>query len=92
MQSFLRNILEGLDYIHSRGVIHSDMKLQNALVHKEDDADDDDYPIVKLCDFGLAHVISGDYGNKAVMADVCGTSGYIAPEIRSVIISPYNSH
>ena len=90
LQAFVRDMFEGLEYIHSRGVIHSDMKLQNALVHKEEDADDDEYPIVKLCDFGLAHLMSKEYRGKAMMADICGTTGYIAPEIKQVSASISN--
>lgn len=36
---------------------------------------------MKLCDFGLSHLMD-DYG-KSLMVDRCGTSGYIAPEIKS---------
>jgi serine/threonine protein kinase len=32
LQSFAFDILQGLSYLHTSGVIHSDMKLQNALV------------------------------------------------------------
>jgi serine/threonine protein kinase len=34
LQSYALDILNGLDKIHSQGVIHSDMKLQNALVQR----------------------------------------------------------
>jgi serine/threonine protein kinase len=82
LQSFACDILQGLDYIHTCGVIHSDMKLQNALVQKPDEAETGEYPIVKLCDFGLSHIMSPEYGNtKALMTDRCGTGGYIAPEV-----------
>jgi serine/threonine protein kinase len=40
-------------------------------------------PIVKLCDFGLSHVMSAEYNGKALMVEKCGTGGYIAPEIGS---------
>lgn len=40
-------------------------------------------PTVKLCDFGLSHIMSPEYGEgKALMTERCGTQGYIAPEIQ----------
>lgn len=55
------DILQGLSYIHSNGIIHSDLKLQNALLQRpnEDEASAGEYPMVKLCDFGLSHLMSG---------------------------------
>jgi serine/threonine protein kinase len=39
----------------------------------------DEYRNVKLCDFGLSHVI--DNGTKKAFLEVmCGTHGYTAPE------------
>lgn len=40
-------ILQGLYYLHSKGIAHLDMKSENLLV------DPHDYTI-KICDFGLA--------------------------------------
>jgi serine/threonine protein kinase len=39
--------------------------------------------MVKLCDFGLSHVMKPDLNGKAMMLERCGTGGYIAPEIGS---------
>ena len=47
------------------------------LAHQEDD---DEYPIIKICDFGLAHKIDPKLGNKAHKTSTIGTWGYIAPE------------
>ncbi len=59
------------------------MKIQNALLQRpdEDDSQAGDYPVVKICDFGLSHVLQSD--GKALMVEKCGTGGYIAPEIGS---------
>ena len=40
-------------------------------------------PIVKICDFGLSHVMKQEFNGKALMVEKCGTGGYIAPEIGS---------
>ena len=68
------------------------MKLQNVLLHRPEDeeAQAGEYPIVKLCDFGLSHLITGEFDGKAMMTERCGTSGYIAPEIgaKNTLIGP----
>ena len=67
----LAEILEALSYAHSQGIIHRDIKPQNALV--------DDRGRVKLTDFGVAYR-AGDTRLTQIGYAV-GTPGYIAPEI-----------
>ncbi len=61
------------------------MKIQNALLQRpeKDEAEAGEFPIVKVCDFGLSHIMSAEYGGKALMTERCGTGGYIAPEVGS---------
>ena len=37
LQSYCMDILTGLDHVHSQGIIHSDMKIQNVLLHRPDE-------------------------------------------------------
>src|SRR5215218_1350789 len=67
----LAQMLEALSYAHSKGVIHRDIKPQNALV--------DDRGRVRLTDFGVAYR-AGDTRLTQIGYAV-GTPGYIAPEI-----------
>jgi serine/threonine protein kinase len=68
------------------------MKIQNALLQRpeEDEKQAGEFPIVKLCDFGLSHVIKPEYNGKALMVEKCGTGGYIAPEIgaKNTLVGP----
>lgn len=67
----IAQILEALSYAHRQGVIHRDIKPQNALV--------DEYGVLKLTDFGVAYR-PGDTRLTQVGFAV-GTPGYIAPEL-----------
>lgn len=67
----LAQILEALVYAHGQGVIHRDIKPQNALV--------DERGVVKITDFGVAYR-PGDTRLTQVGFAV-GTPGYIAPEL-----------
>ncbi|XP_054271018.1 serine/threonine-protein kinase polo [Macrosteles quadrilineatus] len=67
---FMKQILEGVLYLHNRGIIHRDLKLGNLFIN--DDVE------VKIGDFGLAAKIEYSGQRKKTL---CGTPNYIAPEI-----------
>lgn len=64
-------MLLGLHYLESMGLIHRDIKLENILLAKSNDIKS-----LKIIDFGLAI-----YENACIKLSVCGTPGYIAPEV-----------
>lgn len=73
-QFFLYQILRGLKYIHSKNVIHRDLKPRNLLVNSNCD--------LKICDFGLARVdFPNLQGKTAAMTDYVATRWYRAPEV-----------
>lgn len=68
-RTIMKQLFESVDYIHSKGIVHRDLKPENILL-------DDNYNI-KVTDFGFARVVQP--GEK--MNDLCGTPGYLAPEL-----------
>ena len=83
LQAYTLDTLEGLQYIHSQGIIHADLKLQNLLLDRPsaEEKAQGELPRVKICDFGLAHLREPEKQGKSTMVTRCGTQGYIAPEV-----------
>jgi protein-serine/threonine kinase len=70
--------------MHTNGFIHADIKIPNVVLHRFPEEDGQmEAPILKICDFGLVQIMDPQLGNKALMKTMCGTKGYIAPEIGS---------
>ena len=70
-REIFRQVVYGLGHIHSRSVLHRDIKLDNILL----DIDEG----VKICDFGVSKIVSKD----DIIKEQCGTPAYIAPEVIS---------
>lgn len=67
---YMKQILNGVHYLHNNKIIHRDLKLGNLFLN-------DDLH-VKIGDFGLAARIEFEGETKKTL---CGTPNYIAPEI-----------
>jgi len=70
--SIMQQLFSALEYLHSKGIVHRDLKLENLLLVKENDPN----LTLKLADFGLSKLYQG----KALQT-ACGTPFYVAPDI-----------
>uniref|UniRef100_UPI00398E40F0 death-associated protein kinase 1 isoform X3 n=1 Tax=Pristiophorus japonicus TaxID=55135 RepID=UPI00398E40F0 len=70
---FLKQILNGVHYLHSKCIAHFDLKPENIMLLDKKSPK----PRIKLIDFGLAHEIN--FGNE--FKNIFGTPEFVAPEI-----------
>ncbi|MBL8679058.1 MAG: protein kinase [Myxococcales bacterium] len=73
----VRQLSDGLDALHSAGIVHQDLKPQNVMVIDENKS----RPVVKIVDFGLARLVGADpIEAPSGMRRISGTPLYMAPE------------
>ena len=66
---FFYQLINGVDYIHKKGVAHRDLKPENLLLTVD--------KTLKIIDFGLSH----EYDENSLLKTKCGSPSYAAPEI-----------
>ncbi|KAM0681373.1 hypothetical protein GINT2_000575 [Glugoides intestinalis] len=64
---YIKQIVNGVAYIHSKKIIHNDIKPENIFVDKNDN--------IKIGDFG------GSIFSSTDIKSIAGTHGYMAPEV-----------
>ncbi|KAK6141358.1 hypothetical protein DH2020_024908 [Rehmannia glutinosa] len=71
------DLARGLSYLHSKKIVHRDVKTENMLLHSD--------RTLKIADFGVARI---EAQNPRDMTGNTGTLGYMAPEVLDG--KPYN--
>lgn len=77
-RTYFCQLISAVEFLHTNGVAHRDLKLENVLLDASDTC--------KVCDFGLAHVYDtvspdGSIDTSARLREVCGSKSYCAPEV-----------
>ncbi|XP_022905274.1 serine/threonine-protein kinase grp-like [Onthophagus taurus] len=78
-QKYMKQILDGVQYLHTKGVAHRDIKPENILLDEEG--------VIKISDFGMATIFRLR-GKERLLDKKCGTLPYVAPEVME---SPYKA-
>ncbi|KAJ8627242.1 hypothetical protein MRB53_020549 [Persea americana] len=71
-RKYFQQLINAVDYCHSRGVFHRDLKPENLLL--------DTSGVLKVSDFGLSALPEQVRGN-GMLYTTCGTPNYVAPEV-----------
>jgi 5'-AMP-activated protein kinase catalytic alpha subunit len=69
---YFQQLIDGVDYCHSKGVYHRDLKPENLLL--------DSLGNMKISDFGLSALPEQ---GVSMLQTTCGTPNYVAPEVLS---------
>ena len=77
-KNIFRQLIETIKYIHSKNIVHRDIKPDNILLNLNNN--------IKLCDFGVSKEIK----KGILISDSCGTPAFIAPEI--LLSKPYDPY
>ena len=68
---FFYQIINGVEYIFSKGIAHRDLKPENLLLNKNN--------VIKIIDFGLSNFYDGEHN----LVTPCGSPCYASPEMVS---------
>ncbi|XP_033097678.1 serine/threonine-protein kinase 17A-like [Anneissia japonica] len=75
VRRLVRQILEGVQFLHDQNIVHLDLKPQNILLTEHISARTSSN--IKLIDYGIARFINGE----TELRDIVGTLDYVAPEV-----------
>ncbi|KAL7124696.1 hypothetical protein ABFS83_14G065800 [Erythranthe nasuta] len=71
-RKYFQQLINAVDFCHSRGVYHRDLKPENILLDENEN--------LKVSDFGLS-ALSETRRSDGLLHTTCGTPAYVAPEV-----------
>jgi serine/threonine protein kinase len=71
-RKYFQQLIDAVDYCHSRGVYHRDLKPENLLLDAAGN--------LKISDFGLS-ALPQQFRSDGLLHTTCGTPNYVAPEV-----------
>ncbi|KAL8253129.1 hypothetical protein R6Q59_036823 [Mikania micrantha] len=71
-RKYFQQLINAVDFCHSRGVYHRDLKPENLLLDENDN--------LKVSDFGLSALAESKH-QDGLLHTTCGTPAYVAPEV-----------
>lgn len=71
-RKYFQQLINAVDFCHSRGVYHRDLKPENLLLDSKGN--------LKISDFGLS-ALSQQVKEDGLLHTTCGTPNYVAPEV-----------
>ncbi|TSP79483.1 Hormonally up-regulated neu tumor-associated kinase [Bagarius yarrelli] len=73
VRRYTRQILSAVDHLHTYGIVHRDLKIENFLL--------DEHNNIKIVDFGLSNTLKLDSLSPDLLNTQCGSPAYAAPEL-----------
>uniref|UniRef100_A0A5B7A2G5 non-specific serine/threonine protein kinase n=2 Tax=Davidia involucrata TaxID=16924 RepID=A0A5B7A2G5_DAVIN len=71
-RKYFQQLINAVDFCHSRGVYHRDLKPENLLLDENEN--------LKVSDFGLSALTESKH-QDGLLHTTCGTPAYVAPEV-----------
>jgi calcium/calmodulin-dependent protein kinase I len=72
----VRQMIQGVEYLHEKGIAHRDLKPENLLCSSDDRPEYQPFRVV-IADFGLSKI----FDSENPLETSCGTPDYVAPEV-----------
>ena len=65
----MKKLIEALKVLHESGFIYNDLKLDNIMIHRDSDSQDDDFNLV-LIDYGFATEYLNNFGDHLPLEEM----------------------